>query len=169
MHTLTRVHSAALFTPCLPPHLPLALFMKACPLSAGLSAPSCCGADYLHPEATSFPLFSIFLLCLHPLALSLLQGIPTPLPSSPWHIVLFILHSEYTAHAILSPQSFLEPALNPYEWSCDCQIKNNKINQSSALPFIFTLSPVPLASRAAVSLILSLFHVLPSLSDSLLR
>lgn len=42
--------------------------------------------------------------------------------------------------------------------------KNNKINQAPAPLFIFTLftlSSVPLACRAAVSLILSLFHVLP--------
>lgn len=42
--------------------------------------------------------------------------------------------------------------------------KNNKINQASAFRLIFTLftlSSVPLACRAAVSLILSLFHVLP--------
>lgn len=76
-HTHSRsAHSAALFTPCRTPHLPLALFMKACPLSAALSAPSCCGADYPHPEATSFPLFFIFLLCLHPLTLSLLRVFP---------------------------------------------------------------------------------------------
>ena len=42
--------------------------------------------------------------------------------------------------------------------------KNNKVKHTSARPFIFTLftlSSVPLACKAAVSLILSLFHVLP--------
>lgn len=55
-------------------HPPPALFMKACPLSAALSAPSCYGADYPHPESTSLLFFPFTPLSIHPLALSLLGG-----------------------------------------------------------------------------------------------
>lgn len=93
MHT-HRANSAAPFTPCLPPSPPLALFMKACPLSAALSAPSCYGADYPHPESTSFALFILFSLPMHPLAQSLLRefsllspGLHPPSPSC--HIMTY--------------------------------------------------------------------------------
>lgn len=78
-----RAHSAALFTPCLPLRPPLALFMKACPLSAALSAPSRCGADYPHPESTSFPIFFMFVpLYTSPCTLTP-HGILAPLSCAP--------------------------------------------------------------------------------------
>lgn len=160
-----RANSAALFTPCLPPRPPLALFMKACPLSAALSAPSCYGADYPHPESTSFALFFfLFFIPLHSHSSgnshpSLLCSILLLPLAPPWHIALLFLHGE---HAMLTPQSSLQPPAPPSLWMKLCMSdKNNKINQASALPFIFTiftLSSVPLAS---VSLILWFFHVLP--------
>lgn len=84
---------------------------------------------------------------------SLLGSILLLPPATSWHIALSFPHGE---HNMLPP---------PFLWMKLClSHKNNKINQASALPFIFTLftlSSVPLGCKAAVSLILWLFHVLP--------
>lgn len=103
-HSCThRANSAALLTPCLPPAPPLALFMKARPLSAAPSAPppplSLDGADYPHPESTSFTLFSSLSLSVHHRALSPLGEFSPPL-----HLVLLHLR---TQDIVLTPQPSL--------------------------------------------------------------
>lgn len=85
-----------------------------------------------------------------------LQGILAPLSLYELHPLSF-LHSEQRYDS-----SLLTPVLPPPLWmKLYMSDKNNNINQTSVLPFIFTWSPVPLDFWAAVSLILSLFHVLP--------
>lgn len=91
-HTLTygkhRTNSEAFLAPCLPPGPPLALFTKARPLSAALSAPSLYSADYPHPESIlpfllPFPLCSSF--CTPPQPPQGVLTSPVLRPPSPAH------------------------------------------------------------------------------------
>lgn len=137
-----RANSAALFTPCL---RPLALLMKACPLSAALSAPSCCGADYPHPESTSSTLF---------FTLTPPQGILIPLSCAP---------SSSPSSSSLSPRcDILLWMLNTDSlWMKLCMSdKNNKVNQAPALPFTLPFIHLILCSSGLQSCCLSDPHSL---------
>lgn len=135
-HTLThwkhRADSAALLAPCLPPGPPLALFMKARPLSAALSAPSLYGADYSHPESTSFTFSFSLSLSVHPISAP---------PPPPLFSVLLHLHTENVAP--------------PFSWM-------KRLHAELKQPILFPSSPCLFCLLFHwLSLILCLFHVAP--------
>lgn len=157
-----KAHSAALLTPYLPPGAPLALFIKARPLKRWPVWPFLLWCRLPTSWVHSIP---SFLPPLHQPLDSHSSGIfPLLLPfSPPWHIAFLSLHCECTALTVPNP-----PASSTHPttlWIKLCRSdKNNKINQATALPFIFTLltlSSVPPAGPVAASLIRTLFHVLP--------
>lgn len=130
-----------LVLPCLPP-------LAVVPITHFLRSP-------LRSLFSSFSLLSI-----HPLALLLLvvcsplsPMLHPPPPSFPTMTYSWIHCTHYTDASIL-------PSRRPYEWSCERQMKTIK----SIKPLLFFLLSVFTSSpawRAAFSLILSLFYVLP--------